>query len=153
MPRLVGGQLSFTSLRENKKLDITGKRTSAKNTSMWKNLAQFCKPIGAYQHQYEVVQGGPPVIQGNNREESDAWDELHTVGTKSRGLLFTKIDPFRRNALCYLMERGPSGIWGSNWTQLRPHGFRFQRTTRPQGRSSCLFYPLSNTIFSRSVSI
>ena len=56
MPRLIGGQLFFTSLRENKKLEITGKRTSAKNKSMSKNLAQFCKPLGAYQHQYETVE-------------------------------------------------------------------------------------------------
>ena len=74
-----------------------------------------------------VFQGGPPAIRVNNREESDAWDELHTVGTKSRGLLFTKIDPFRRNSLCYFMGCGPRGIWRSKWTQLRPHGLRFQR--------------------------
>ena len=39
------------------KLEITGKRTSAKNKSMSKkNLAQFCKPLGAYRHQYETVE-------------------------------------------------------------------------------------------------
>ena len=38
------------------KVEITGKRTSAKNKSMSKNLAQFCKPLGAYQHQYETVE-------------------------------------------------------------------------------------------------
>ena len=37
-------------------MEITGKRTSAKNKSMSKNLAQFCKPLGAYQHQYETVE-------------------------------------------------------------------------------------------------
>ena len=38
------------------KVEITGKRTSAKNKSMSKNLAQFCKPLGAYQDQYETVE-------------------------------------------------------------------------------------------------
>ena len=38
------------------KVEITGKRTSAKNKLMSKNLAQFCKPLGAYQHQYETVE-------------------------------------------------------------------------------------------------
>ena len=51
------------------------------------------------------------------------------------------------------MGCGPRGIWGSEWTQLRPHGLRFQRTAQSQGRSSSSFYPLFNTMFSRSESI
>ena len=66
---------------------------------------------------------------------------------------YSRIDPFRRNSLCYFMGCGPRGIWGSKWTQLRPHGLRFQRTAQSQGRSSSSFYPLFNTMFSRSESI
>ena len=51
------------------------------------------------------------------------------------------------------MGCGPRGIWGSKWTQLRPHGLRFQRTARSQRRSSSSFYPFFNTMFSRSESI
>ena len=39
------------------------------------------------------------------------------------------------------MGCGPRGIWGSKWTQLRPHGLRFQRTAQSQGRSSSSFPP------------